>query len=75
MNATQLIESLSAQISARNLDPLSSEQLDLLESTNPSDREEREWMLEDLRDRVGLDIPDDAFSPFTDDDRSNGPRR
>jgi hypothetical protein len=71
--AERLIESLSAQIAARGLDPLSDEQIDLIESTEPGDRRERDWMLEDLRDRVGLDVPDEAISCVSDDERSDGP--
>lgn len=75
MNTETLIDLLEKQITARGLDPLSDEQIELLESENEADTEERDWMLEDLRDRVGLTIPDDAFSCVTDDERSNGPRR
>lgn len=75
MNPSELIALLETQIEARGLDPLSDEQIALLESESRADRAERDAMLEDLRDRVGLEIPDDAFSCVDDDERSNGPRR
>jgi len=50
----KLIANLSQQIAAKGLDPLCAEQLDLLRSGNFG----RIGMLEDLRDRCGLDIPD-----------------
>jgi hypothetical protein len=67
-----LIPHLENQLAARGLEPLSFEQIDLLESENPADADEREWVLADLRDRLGLDIPAECFSVVTDEERSNG---
>ena len=72
MTADELIAHLEQQITARGLDPLSDEEIYTLESGEGA---ERDGLLEDLRDRVGLNIPDDAFSCVDDDERSNGPRR
>lgn len=74
MKTADLIAHLETQIAARGLDPLSDEQIDLLESESRADREERDWMLEDLRDRVGLDVPADAISCVDDEERGHGPR-
>jgi hypothetical protein len=70
MNSSELIALLAAQIAARGLEPLSDEQIDLLEADESDD--DRIGMLEDLRDRVGLDVPLAAFPCISDDERSNG---
>jgi hypothetical protein len=70
----ELVVLLEHQIAARGLDLLSDEQMALLESDSAADEAERVGMLEDLRDRVGLVVPDECFPCITDEERSNGPR-
>lgn len=67
----KLIAELASEIAERGLDPLSGEQLALLRG---EDCEERTGMLEDMRDRVGLDVRDLLDGPVTDEERSNGRR-
>lgn len=67
----RLITELSSEIAERGLEPLTSEQLELIRGEDCEDRRE---MLEDMRDRVGLDVQDLIDGPADDDERSNGRR-
>ena len=54
------VETLNARLVALRLLPLDDEQMHIL--LDPREREQRQAMLEDLRDRCGVPLTDEEFA-------------